>query len=80
VTIVLVDCHTGIVRAVRATSWSRQFAAAVRRAIRAQTTNASTEAQGAAEVERWYARYPTTEALVRAADLTTRGGQAGERT
>ncbi|MDF3050211.1 MAG: hypothetical protein K0R87_1849 [Pseudonocardia sp.] len=72
VTVILVDAATGIVRVLRVVSWPHSLAEAVRHAMRAQARNASTEAQGAAEIESWYRRYPATPDLVRAATLNVR--------
>ncbi|MFJ8966710.1 hypothetical protein ACIRG5_45675 [Lentzea sp. NPDC102401] len=74
VAVMLVDAHTGIVQAIRQTTWSARFAEAVRAAMRTQTLNRSTDAQGATEIDTWYRRYTTTQDLVRHADLTTKSG------
>jgi hypothetical protein len=74
VTVMLIDANTWIIKAIRQTSWSAQFAEAVREAMRRQVLNQSTDAQGAAEIDAWYRRYPNTQDLVRHADLTTKGG------
>ncbi|WP_433635598.1 hypothetical protein [Nocardia sp. CA-120079] len=73
VTVFLVDANTGIIAAIRGTTWTARFVEAVRAAIRTQSLNHSTEAQGAAEITTWYQRYPTTDKLVAAADIKTRG-------
>lgn len=75
-TVMLIDAHTGIVRAIRQTSWSARFVEAVRAAMRTQSLNRSTDDQGTAEINAWYSRYPNTEDLVRHADLTIKGGAA----
>jgi hypothetical protein len=67
--VILVDSATGIVRAVRMTSWNAEFTAAVRSAIGKQLRNRSTDGQGAAEIRAWYHRYPTTKKLVEHADI-----------
>ena len=68
-TIVLVDSTTGILRAIRTTTWNADFAGAVSRAILRQLRNRSADAQGAAEIAAWYRRYPTTKKLVEHADI-----------
>ncbi|WP_433678724.1 hypothetical protein [Nocardia sp. CA-119907] len=73
VTVFLVDANTGIIAAIRGTTWTARFVEAVRAAIRTQSLNHSTEAQGAAEINAWYQRYPTSDKLVAAADINTRG-------
>ncbi|RAS59539.1 hypothetical protein C8D87_114151 [Lentzea atacamensis] len=72
----LVDSKTGIIKAIRATTWPGRFVEAVRAAMRKQALNASTDAQGGAEINAWYLRYPKTPDLVRAADINVRGGAA----
>ncbi|MDQ4104910.1 MAG: hypothetical protein M3186_14795, partial [Actinomycetota bacterium] len=72
VTVILVDSNNGIIKAIRGTTWPARFVEAVRAAIRKQALNKSTDAQGAAEINAWYTRYPSTTELVRAADINTR--------
>lgn len=71
VTVIIVDSTTGLIAAVRLTSWIAEFATAVSDAIRRQNRNRSTDREGAAEIDAWYRRYPTTKELVRAADITS---------
>jgi hypothetical protein len=73
VSVILVDTATGIVRVLRQTTWPARFVEGVRAAMRKQARNASTDAQGSAEIDAWYSRYPTTDELVRHADLTAKG-------
>jgi len=73
VTVYLVDANTGITAAIRVTTWSARFVEAVRTAIRTQSLNRSTEAQGATEIDAWYRRYSTTDQLVAAANLNIKG-------
>ncbi len=69
VVVILVDSSTGVVRALRMTAWNAEFAGAVARAIGRQLRNRSTDAQGAAEIEAWYRRYPDSKTLVEFADI-----------
>lgn len=71
VSVLLVDANTGIVKAIRQTSWPARFVEAVRAAMRTQALNRSTDAQGQAEIAGWYRRYRDSEELVGGADLTT---------
>lgn len=72
--VVLVDSHTGILVAQRVITWPGRFVEAVRKAIRTQSLNKSTVAQGDQEINDWYQRYPTTDQLIAAADIKERGG------
>lgn len=73
--VILTGADDGIVRAIRAVSWSPEFTRAMLGAIRAQ---ASTPWPGPAEYDRLlagaYRQYPTTEAMLGAATCRTRGG------
>lgn len=71
--VALVDATTGVVKVLRMTTWSAQFTAAVRDAIGRQLANGATVEAGDREIDRWYARYPRTVDLIRAADITTTG-------
>ncbi|MFD4406703.1 hypothetical protein ACFWPH_28470 [Nocardia sp. NPDC058499] len=73
--VVLVDSRTGILVAQRVITWPGRFVEAVRKAIRTQSLNKSTVAQGDQEINAWYQRYPTTEQLIAAADINERGGE-----
>lgn len=65
----LVDSTTGILQAIRMTTWTADFAAAVNRAILRQLRNRSNDEQGGAEIDEWYRRYPATKKLVEHADI-----------
>lgn len=67
VRVILVDSTTGLIRAIRMTSWPEEFASAVRAAIGRQLRSRATDAQGGAQIAAWYQAYPTTTALVDAA-------------
>lgn len=69
VVVILVDSSTGVVRALRMTAWNAEFAGAVSLAIGRQLRNRSTDAQGAAEIDAWYRRYPNSKTLVEFADI-----------
>ncbi|OLZ51630.1 hypothetical protein BS329_15295 [Amycolatopsis coloradensis] len=72
VSVTLVDANTGIIKAIRGTTWPARFVEALRAAMGTQARNRSTEIQGATEIDAWYRRYSTTTELVRAADINTR--------
>lgn len=71
VQVILVDANTGVVKVIRITTWSAQFAQAVRLAIRTQHMNMSTREQGDAEIDAWLAKYPKTVDMVRDAHYKT---------
>jgi hypothetical protein len=66
---VLIDAGTGLVEALRATSWEPEFAAAVGMAVERQLTNGANEQLGHAEIDGWYARFPRPEDLVVATEV-----------
>ncbi|MGW5569662.1 hypothetical protein ACWEVD_00555 [Nocardia thailandica] len=73
ITVFMIDADTGLIAAIRQTSWNHRFTEAVRKALSTQIRNGSptAAAQGDTEIDAWYRRYPTTDALVAAADITT---------
>lgn len=66
VLVVLVDADTGVIKALRATSWPYQFATAVRTAIDRQVMFGGTDDAGQREIAGWYERFPNTTDLVAA--------------
>lgn len=58
--VVLVDASTGIVRALRATTWSEEFTAEVRANVAAQLAGPANDAGAGAEIDGWYA-YETAD-------------------
>lgn len=69
--VVLVDAGTGVVRALRLTTWEHGFAGAVRAAIGRQLAGTTSVEAGQREIDAWYARFPSTDALVAAAEVST---------
>lgn len=72
----VVDADTGIIAGMRSVTLSPEFTAALHKAIRQQ---ARTAWEGQMKYDhalaRLYARYPTTQAMVDAADITCIGGE-----
>lgn len=75
VQIVLVDADTGIIKALRGTTWPEPFVTALRAAIERQRAAGGRDRDGQQEIERWYARFATTPDLVANADLVIAGGR-----
>lgn len=73
--IVLVDADTGIVRALRQLTWSPAFTAVVHAAIREQAAKPWDVAAYDRALAALYQRFPTSEALLRAAVARTEGGR-----
>lgn len=72
--IILVDATTGIVRAQRALTFSPTFTAALRNAIQEQAGRAWDAAAYDRRLRSLYAKYTTTQALLRVAQHSTHGG------
>lgn len=74
--LIVVDADTGLVRVLRACSWSPAFTAAVHLAL-AEQADAPWPGRAAydAAVNAIYADYPTTERLLAAATIRTTGGR-----
>jgi hypothetical protein len=74
--IVLVDAGTGIIRALRAVTFSPEFSRALHRAIHDQAASSWRGQRHYEEaVEALYRRYPTSEAFVAAAQDRCTGGE-----
>lgn len=75
-TVVLLDADTGLIRALRAVTFSPAFTTALHAAIRAQAGQPWSEALYDANRALLYGRYPTTEALLAACAIRCQGGIA----
>jgi hypothetical protein len=74
-TVVLIDAATGIVRVLRAVTFSPEFTHELHDRIREQAAGAPIDVQEyARRARRIQARYPTSEALLAAASVRTEGG------
>jgi hypothetical protein len=73
--IVLVDAATGIVRALRAVTLAPAFTAALHLAIREQARQPWDSNAYDRALQRLYARYPTSEAMLAQAAARTTGGR-----
>lgn len=71
---VLVDADRNLVRALRALTLSPEFTRALHEAIRAQAARPWSADRYDAELRRAYDRWPTSEAMLRAATVRTKGG------
>jgi hypothetical protein len=73
--VILVAAETGIIRALRAVTFSPEFTAILRQQIRAQAAQPWGPARYDAGLADLYRRYPTTERFVAAALCRCRGGE-----
>lgn len=72
----LIDARTGVIKTLRALSFSPGFTRALHAAIRDQWAQGwPGRAAYDVAVEEAYRRYPTTEAMLDAAEVRTRGGE-----
>lgn len=71
--IILIDAMTGIVKVIRAVSLDTDFSVALHAAIAKQMQHPIQHQQYSDQVDRVYAKYPTTLEMVRVATI---GGQA----
>lgn len=72
--VILVDASTGVIRAMRAVTFSPAFTRVLHAAIRDQAARPFDAARYDQALKRLYRQYPTTETLLAAANARTRGG------
>jgi len=72
--VVLVDAATGIIKTLRAVTFSPEFTTALEGAIREQAKRPWDQAAHDMAIQRAYAKYPQSKDMARAATTRTAGG------